>query len=93
VDFSVSGSSCSARGSTPVRAQVDTPVASYKFEGVLNVQGGGGRASAMASGRVTRTSKLASQVTSFSIPNASVDVSNGQCVVNVGGVSVTFSLF
>jgi hypothetical protein len=93
VDFSLSGSACSFRGSTPVKAQVDTPIATYKFEGTLALQGGGGRMSATASGRVERSSKLANQVTSFAIPNTSVDVSNGQCTVNVGGVSVTFSLF
>ena len=93
VDFSLSGSSCSFRGSTPVRAQVDTPIATYKLDGSLALQGGGGRMSATASGRVERTSKLANQVTSFAIPNTSVDVSNGQCTVNVGGVSITFSLF
>lgn len=93
VDFSVSNSSCSFRGSTPVRAQVDTAIASYKFDGTLGVQGGGGRVSGTVSGRVERTSKVANQVTSFAIPNTSVDVSKGQCTVNVGGVSVTFSLF
>lgn len=93
VDFSMSGSSCSFRGSTPVRAQVDTAVASYKFEGTLAVQSGGGRASGTVSGHVERTSKVGSQVTTFEISNTSVDLSNGQCTVNVGGVSITFSLF
>jgi hypothetical protein len=93
VDFNMAGSSCSFRGSTPARAQVDTAIASYKFDGTLSVQGGGGRATGTVSGRVERTSKVANQVTSFAIPNTSVDVSRGQCTVNVGGVSVTFSLF
>ncbi len=93
VDFTMSGSSCNFRGSTPVKAQIDTAVASYKFDGVLNVQSGGGRASGTVSGRVERTSKVGSQVTTFTIPNTSVDLSNGQCTVNVGGVSITFSLF
>jgi hypothetical protein len=93
VDFTVSGSSCNYRGSTPVRAQIDTAVASYKFQGVLNVQCGGGRASGAVSGSVERTSKVGNQVTSYAVTNTSVDISNGQCTVNVGGVSITFSLF
>lgn len=93
VDFSVSGNSCTASGTAPVKAQADTAVASYKFDGRLGIQGGGGRISASVSGRVERTGKLANQVTTFNIPNTSVDVSNGQCAVNVGGVSVTFTLF
>lgn len=93
VDFSVSGNSCSLNGAAPVRAQADTAVASYKFDGRLAIQGGGGRISATVSGRVERTGKLAKQVTTFNIPNTSVDVSNGQCAINVGGVSVTFTLF
>lgn len=93
VDFSVSGSSCSFKGSTPVRAQVDTAVASYRFDGTLAVQGGDRTASGTVSGRVERTSKVGNQVTSFTIPNTSVDLSSGQCTVNVGGVNISFSLF
>jgi len=95
VDFTVYGSSCSFRSTSParVRAQVDTAVASYSFEGNLTVRCEGGRVSATVSGRVERTSKVGNQVSSFDIPNTSVDLSNGQCTVNVGGVNITFSLF
>jgi hypothetical protein len=93
VDFSVSGFSCTVNGAAPVRAQADTAVATYKFDGRLGIQGGGGRMATSVSGRVERTGKLANQVTTFNIPNTSVDISNGQCAVNVGGVSVTFTLF
>lgn len=93
VDFSVLGSSTTVSGSAPVRAQIDTAVASYTFDGRLSLQGSSGKVSATVSGRVERTSKLANQVTRFNIPSTSVDISNGQCTVNVGGVSVTFSLF
>ncbi|NLN74909.1 MAG: hypothetical protein GX139_01170 [Armatimonadetes bacterium] len=93
VDFRVGGSSCSANGSAPVRVQADTAVATYKFEGNLAVQGGGSKLSGNVSGRVERTGKLSNQTTMFTIPKTSVDLANGQCVVNVGGVSVTFTLF
>jgi len=93
VDFSVNNSGCSFRGAAPVRAQVDTPIATYKFDGNLALQGAAGRAAGTVSGRVERTSKVGNQVTSVTIPNTAVDLSNGQCTVNVGGVSVTFSLF
>ena len=93
VDFSASNSSCSVSGSAPVSAKIDTSVATYKFDGRLVLVGGSGRMSGTLSGRVERTSKLASQVTTFNIPNTSVDMSNGQCSINVGGVSVTFAVF
>lgn len=93
VDFSVSGSSCSVGGVAPVKAQIDTAVATYKFDGRLNIQGSSGRISATVTGRIERTGKLTNQVTTTNIPSTSVDISNGQCTVNVGGVSVTFTLF
>ena len=93
VDFTTSGSSCSLSGSSPVNAKVDTAVATYRFDGRLTVQGNNGRASGSVSGKVERTGKLANQVTSFSVPVTSVDLSNGRCTVDVGGVSITFALF
>lgn len=93
VDFTASGASCSVSGATPVNARVDTAVASYKFDGRLSVQGDNGRASGTVSGKVERTSKLANQVTTFRIPNTSVDLANGRCTIDVSGVSLTFGLF
>jgi hypothetical protein len=93
VDFTFSDSSCGFSGTAPARAQVDTAVASYKLDGKLSLESSGGAASAVLSGRVERTGKLANQVTSFNIPKTSVDISNGQCAVNVGGVSLTFTVF
>ncbi|MGI6296645.1 MAG: hypothetical protein ACOX3G_11215 [Armatimonadota bacterium] len=93
VDFNVTASSCSVDGSAPIKIQADTAVATYKFDGKLELAGGGGRMLGSVSGRVERTGKLTDQTTSFNIPKTSVDMSNGQCVVNVGGVSVTFNLF
>ncbi len=93
VDFSVTASSCSVDGSAPVKIQADTAVATYKFEGILAIASGGNRMTGSVSGRVERTGKLTDQTTSFNIPKTSVDMSNGQCVVNIGGVSVTFNLF
>lgn len=93
VDFNLSSSSCSITGSASVRSQADTPLATYKFDGRLNAQSSGGRLSVLAAGKVERTGKLANQVTTSNISNAPVDSSNGQCTVNVGGVSVTFTMF
>lgn len=92
VDFTASGSSCSVSGQAPVSAQVDTPMASYKLDGRLTVRGSGGSLSGTLSGQVQRTGKVSNQVTTSNVPNTRVDLSNGQCTVNVGGVSVTFSI-
>lgn len=93
VDFTVSGSSCTVSGSAPVKMQIDTQIATYKFDGRLALSGSSGRVSGTVSGKVERTGKLTNQVSTFNIPSTSVDISNGQCVMNVGGVSVTFTLF
>lgn len=93
VEFSASGSSCSANGAVPVSAKVDTAVATYRLEGRMNLQVGNGRTSATVSGRIERNGKLSNQTTSFNVQMTSVDLSNGRCTVDVGGVSVTFALF
>ena len=93
VDFDTSGSSCNISGTAPVKAQIDTQVASYKFDGRLGLSGSSAKVSAKVSGKVERTGKLTKEVTTVNIPSANVNLSNGQCTVNVGGVSVTFSLF
>lgn len=93
VDFNVSGSSCSVDGSVPVRVQADTAVATYKFDGTIALTGGSGRMSGTVSGSVERTGKLTNQITSFNIPKTSVDLTNGQCAVNIGGVGIIFTLF
>lgn len=93
VDFDFSGSSCNVSGTAPVKAQIDTQVASYKFDGRLSISGSSAKLSATVSGKVERTGKLTNQVTTINIPSTTVNLSNGQCCVNVGGVSVTFSLF
>jgi hypothetical protein len=92
VDFTASSSSCNITGETPVKAQVDTPMASYKLDGRIAVRANGGSLSAMLSGEVERTGKVSNQVTTSSVPSTRVDVSSGQCTVSVGGVSVTFSV-
>jgi len=93
VDFDVSGSSCNVSGTAPVKAEIDTQVATYKFDGHLSLSGSSAKVSATVSGKVERTGKLTKQVTTVNIPNTNVDISNGQCTMNVAGVSVTFSLF
>lgn len=92
VDFSASGSSCSVSGDAPVSAQVDTPMASYRLDGRVSVRSNGGSLSGTISGQVQRTGKVSNQVTTTNIPSTRIDLSNGQCTVNVGGVSVTFSV-
>lgn len=92
VDFKASASSCSFSGEAPVSAQVDTPMASYKLNGRLSVRSSGGPVTASLSGQVQRTGKVSDQVTTTNIQNARVDLPSGQCTVNVGGVSITFSI-
>lgn len=91
VEFALSSSGCRISGELPLRIQVDTAVATYKFDGRLRIRSGNALAAAV-SGRVERTGKLSSQVTTYNIPETTADLSNGQCTINVGGVSVTFSL-
>jgi hypothetical protein len=92
VDFTASSSSCSISGEAPIRAQVDTPMASYDLDGRIAVRSSGGSLLGSLSGQVKRTGKVSNQITTTNIPNTRVDQSNGQCTVNVGGVSVTFSV-
>ncbi len=90
-NFNVSSGSLSANGSSSVKDSKSTALANYEFKGTLSLQGNSGRLGAVASGRVHRTGKLADQVTTYDISNAPVDVASGQCTVNIGGVSVTFT--
>lgn len=92
VDFNVSSSSCNISGDLPVKAQVDTPMATYKLDGRLAIRAAGGSLSGMLSGQIERTGKVSNQVTTTNIPNTRVDLSNGQCTLSVGGVNVTFSV-
>lgn len=92
VDFTASESSCSISGEAPVKAQVDTPMATYKLNGRLVLRTNVGSLTGTLSGQVERTGKVSNQVTTSSIPSSRVDLSNGQCTVNVGGVSVIFSI-
>lgn len=91
-DFAASASSCTISGESPVRAQVDTPMATYRLDGRLTVRGTGGALTAALSGQVQRTGKVSNQVTTTNVPNTRIDLSNGQCTLNVGGVSVTFPI-
>lgn len=92
IDFSVSGGSFNFNGTTSTQSQEDTPLATYRFNGKLSLQGSGGRISGSANGRVERVGKLANQSTTSNV-SSSVDMSNGHFTVNVGGVNVTFTLF
>ena len=93
VRFTISGTAFNVSGSTSVQGQKDTPLATYKFRGRLDLRGSSGTIIATASGTVERTGKLADQVTTHTVSNAPVNLSNGQCMVNAGGVRVTFDLF
>lgn len=91
--FTISGTSFNVSGSTSVQGQEDTPLATYKFQGRLSLRGSSGRIDGRADGTVERTGKLADKVTTYSVSNAAVNLSNGHCTVNAGGVRVTFKLF
>ena len=92
VNFTLSGS-LNLNGSTSVSGKEDTPLAAYKFDGRLNLEGKGNRIDGTASGKVQRTGKLANQVTNYPVSGASVNLSDGSCTVNIGGVSVAFRFF
>lgn len=92
VSFTLSNS-LDLSGSASVRDQEDTPLATYTFDGRLNLEGSGNKIDGTANGSVQRTGKLANQSTSYPISGAPVNLSNGSCSVNVGGVSVTFRFF
>ena len=91
--FSGSGGSLNANGAAQVQRQADTDLAVYKFEGKLNLQCNQGKIILIAGGQVTRTGKLANQVTNYSVSNVSVNPSNGTGTANVGGVKVVFKFF
>lgn len=92
VDFNIGGS-FDLSGSTNVSKQVDTPLALYSFSGTLDLRGDAGKVLACANGQVQRTGKVANQVSTESVSNAPVNASDGQAVINVGGVNVTFKFF
>jgi len=83
----------SISGSVAARDRTDTPLATYKFEGRVNLEYAGSRINGIASGNVQRTGKLSDQSTSYPVSGASVNLSDGSCSVNVGGVIVTFRFF
>ena len=93
VRFTISGTAFKVSGSTSVEGRQDTPLATYKFRGRLDLRGSSGTIIATAGGTVERTGKLADQVTTYTVSNTPVNLSNGQCMVNAGGVRVTFDLF
>jgi hypothetical protein len=92
VDFNIGGS-FGVSGSTNVSKQVDTPLALYAFSGSLDLQGDSGKILVFANGQVQRTGKVANQVSTESVSNVVVNPSDGQAVINVGGVNVTFKFF
>ncbi len=92
VDFSASSSSCNFIGEAPANAQVDTPMASYKLDGRVDVRGSGGSVTATLTGQVQRTGKVSNQVTTTNVPSTRLDLASGQLTISVGGVSVTFSV-
>ena len=91
--FTGSSGSLNVNGSAQVQRQADTDLAIYKFDGKLNLQCNQGKVILIANGQVTRTGKLANQVTKYSVSNISVNSSNGAGTANVGGVKVVFKFF
>lgn len=91
--ISFSENSCNISGSAPTRAEADTPLAAYEFNGNLDLGLSGTKITVTARGVVRRTGKLANQLSTQDVSNVSVDPSDGQGKVNVGGVSVVFDFF
>jgi hypothetical protein len=92
VDFNIGGS-FDLSGSVNISKQADTPLALYVFNGSLDLKGDSGKILVFANGQVQRTGKVANQISSESVSNAPVNPSDGQAVINVGGVNVTFKFF
>lgn len=91
--FTFSENSCNLSGSAPTLAEADTPLAAYDFSGNLELGINGGKLTIIAKGTVRRTGKLANQVTTQDVSDVTVDPSDGQGKVNVGGVNVIFDFF
>ncbi|MEN6356254.1 MAG: hypothetical protein ABFD83_04130 [Armatimonadota bacterium] len=92
VDFEI-GRSFNVNGSVNVGKQVDTPLALYAFSGSLDLRGDSGKILVFANGKVQRTGKVANQTSVESVSDAAVNPSDGQAIINVGGVNVTFKFF
>lgn len=93
--FTIAGGAFEVTGSAAAQPPVaDTPLAAYKFDGSLQLQGEpGGRLGITASGQVQRTGKLTNQVTTFGVSNVPVNASDGRGTASVDGISVTFKFF
>ncbi|MCE5313774.1 MAG: hypothetical protein ABFD49_00200 [Armatimonadota bacterium] len=92
VTFTI-GRSFDVSGSAKAEKQVDTPLALYTFDGTLDLKGESGKVLATANGEVQRTGKLANQVSSQKVSDVQVDMSDGEAVISVSGVNVTFKFF
>ncbi|MHB9036412.1 MAG: hypothetical protein ACYC64_07075 [Armatimonadota bacterium] len=90
--FTISGS-FDVSGSAAAQKQVDTPLALYTFNGSLNLSANSRKVLVLANGQVQRTGKLANQVSSQDVSGIQVNTSDGQAIINVGGVDVTFKFF
>lgn len=93
VKFSANNGSLSLSGSASNKAQADTPLALYKFDGDMQLTVSQGRMELNASGKVQRTGKLANQVTNYTVSDVQVNLSNGQGTCDVGGVNITLRFF
>lgn len=91
--FTSSSSSLTLSGAFSSTATSDTPLASYEFNGRVEVTSQGREAATTASGQVKRTGKLAEKVTNHNVSGIAVDISSGKGTANIGGVTVEFDFF
>ncbi len=91
--FTSSSSSLTLSGSFSTTATSDSPLASYEFNGRVELTSQGREAAISASGQVKRTGKLAEKVTNHNVSGIAVDISSGKGTANIGGVNVEFDFF
>ncbi len=93
VSFNISRSGFTYRGSVPVEAQSNTPLALYNFRGSISLDGGVGSLGLVASGTVVRKGKLADQTTNYSVSGIAINLSDGSGSADVSGVRIRFKFF
>jgi len=93
VKFAISRESLNLTGSCSVEARADTPLAAYTFTGDMKLAGVAGSMRLTADGSVRRTGKVSNQVSTTSVSDVEVNISDGTGTVSVEGVAVTFTFF
>lgn len=93
VNFEISTSGVSVKGSAPRQASVDTPLALYTFKGNVTVSSSGTALKTTATGSIERTGKIGGMVSTFGPITFEVNPQTGDAQVNIGGANITIELW